>query len=192
MRSRSSIRAALPEELFALLHIRPMVEDDLPQVIAIDRRSFALPWPESSYRFEMLENLSSFLKVADVMLPDESRLIVGVVVVWMILDEAHIATLAVDPNYRGQRIATRLMVSVMREIIRQQARLATLEVREHNTTAQRLYQKFGYKIVGRRSRYYKDNQEDALIMTIDGLGQNYLDWLDQGDWVKNSAEVGGL
>ncbi len=179
MKARSSIRAALPEELFAMLHIRTMRQDDLEQVLTIDRQSFSLPWPESAYRYELLENQSSFLRVAEIELPDESRLIVGVVVVWMILDEAHIATIAVHPEFRGQGIATRLMVSVMREAFRLEARLATLEVREQNTAAQRLYQRFGFNIVGRRPRYYKDNQEDALIMTLEGLDKTYIEWLDQ-------------
>ncbi len=162
-----------------MLHIRTMRQDDLEQVLTIDRQSFSLPWPESAYRYELLENQSSFLRVAEIELPDESRLIVGVVVVWMILDETHIASIAVHPEFRGQGIATRLMVSVMREAFRLEARLATLEVREQNTAAQRLYQRFGFNIVGRRPRYYKDNQEDALIMTLEGLDKTYIEWLDQ-------------
>jgi len=162
-----------------MLHIRTMRQDDLEQVLTIDRLSFSLPWPESAYRYELLENQSSFLRVAEIELPDESRLIVGVVVVWMILDEAHIATIAVHPEFRGQGIATRLMDSVMREAFRLEARLATLEVREQNTAAQRLYQRFGFNIVGLRPRYYKDNQEDALIMTLEGLDKTYIEWLDQ-------------
>lgn len=192
MRTRSSIRAALPEELFALLHIRPMGLDDLVQVLDIDRQSFTLPWPESAYRYELLENPSSFLRVAEIELPDESSLIVGVVVVWMILDEAHIATIAVHPEFRGQGIATRIMVHVLREAVRHEARLATLEVREQNTAAQRLYQRFGFNVVGHRPRYYKDNQEDALIMTLEGLDEDYLEWLGERDWAKKSAGAGGL
>jgi ribosomal-protein-alanine N-acetyltransferase len=190
MKARSSIRAALPEELFAMLHIRSMQLDDLSQVLAIDSQSFTLPWPESAYRYELLENPSSFLMVAEIEQSEVGRLIVGVVVVWMILDEAHIATIAVHPEFRGQGIASRLMVSMMREAIQLEARLATLEVREQNTAAQRLYQRFGFNIVGRRPRYYKDNLEDALIMTVGGLDKGYLERLDQDDWANNSAGVG--
>ncbi len=190
MKARSSIRAALPEELFAMLHIRSMQLDDLSQVLAIDSQSFTLPWPESAYRYELLENTSSFLMVAEIEQSEVGRLIVGVVVVWMILDEAHIATIAVHPEFRGQGIASRLMVSVMREAIQLEARLATLEVREQNIAAQRLYQRFGFDIVGRRPRYYKDNLEDALIMTVGGLDKGYLERLDQVDWANNSTKVG--
>jgi ribosomal-protein-alanine N-acetyltransferase len=190
MKARSSIRAALPEELFAMLHIRSMQLDDLSQVLAIDSQSFTLPWPESAYRYELLENPSSFLMVAEIEQSEVGRLIVGVVVVWMILDEAHIATIAVHPEFRGQGIASRLMVSMMREAIQLEARLATLEVREQNTAAQRLYQRFGFNIVGRRPRYYKDNLEDALIMTVGGLDKGYLERLDQVDWANSSTGVG--
>jgi ribosomal-protein-alanine N-acetyltransferase len=191
MKARSSIRAALPEELFAMLHIRSMQLDDLSQVLAIDSQSFTLPWPESAYRYELLENPSSFLMVAEIEQSEVGRLIVGVVVVWMILDEAHIATIAVHPEFRGQGIASRLMVSMMREAIQLEARLATLEVREQNTAAQRLYQRFGFNIVGRRPRYYKDNLEDALIMTVGCLDKGYLERLDQDDWANNSTGLAG-
>jgi ribosomal-protein-alanine N-acetyltransferase len=191
MKARSSIRAALPEELFAMLHIRSMQLDDLSQVLAIDSQSFTLPWPESAYRYELLENPSSFLMVAEIEQSEVGRLIVGVVVVWMILDEAHIATIAVHPEFRGQGIASRLMVSMMREAIQLEARLATLEVREQNTAAQRLYQRFGFNIVGRRPRYYKDNLDDALIMTVGCLDKGYLERLDQDDWANNSTGLAG-
>lgn len=182
MKVRYSVRT--PEEgVPALLRIRDMQLEDLAQVHAIDRQSFSLPWPESAYRYELLDNQSSFLKVAEVELPDGSQTVVGVTVVWMILDEAHIATIAVHPQYRDQGIAKQLMVVVMQEAIRLNAQLATLEVREHNTAAQRLYQRFGFKVVGRRARYYIDNQEDALIMTLQGLDQGYLEWLRREDWV---------
>lgn len=178
-----------PEEgVLAAVRVRDMQLEDLAQVHAIDQQSFSLPWPESAYRYELLDNQSSFLKVAEIELPDASRTLVGVCVVWMILDEAHIATIAVHPQYRDQGIAKQLMVAVMQEAIRQDAQLATLEVREHNAAAQRLYQRFGFKVVGRRPRYYIDNQEDALIMTIQALDQAYLDWLkreDEGQQVKN-------
>lgn len=174
-----------------MLHIRSMQLDDLSQVLAIDSQSFTLPWPESAYRYELLENPSSFLMVAEIEQSEVGRLIVGVVVVWMILDEAHIATIAVHPEFRGQGIASRLMVSMMREAIQLEARLATLEVREQNTAAQRLYQRFGFNIVGRRPRYYKDNLEDALIMTVGGLDKGYLERLDQDDWANNSTGLAG-
>jgi ribosomal-protein-alanine N-acetyltransferase len=101
------------------------------------------------------------------------------VVVWLIVDEAHIATLAVHPDYRGRRIARRLVKVALKEAILRGMNQATLEVRANNLAAQNLYRQLGFEIVGNRPRYYRDNNEDALIMTVSGLGQSYLDWLEK-------------
>ncbi len=160
------------------VRIRPMAGPDLPAVSAIDRASFTLPWPANSYRFELYENPSSLLYVAEA--GDER--IVGMIVVWVIIDEAHIATIAVEPAWRGRGIAQELMAAALVEAIRKGAVSATLEVRQHNFHAQRLYRRFRFDEVGRRPRYYHDNHEDALIMTASGLDERYLAWLETGGW----------
>jgi ribosomal-protein-alanine N-acetyltransferase len=101
------------------------------------------------------------------------------VVVWLIVDEAHIATIAVHPDFRGRGIAKGLMVTALKEIIQQGFHTATLEVRANNLPAQGLYRSFGFDIAGIRPRYYRDNQEDALIMTVHNLDQSYLEWLEK-------------
>lgn len=169
--------------------IRPMVMDDLKQVSIIDRASFSLPWPASAFRYELLQNRSSLLYVAEVSLPEE-RLVIGSIVVWMILDEAHIATIAVEPEYRGRGISRELVARALMEAIQKGARLATLEVRAHNSIAQTLYQRFGFMVVGRRSQYYRDNNEDALIMTVSfqqrgDLGLSYRKWIENREWLNN-------
>lgn len=160
------------------VRIRPMTGPDLAAVSAIDRASFTLPWPANSYRFELYENPSSLLYVAEA---GEDR-VVGMIVVWVIIDEAHIATIAVDPAWRGRGIAQELMAAALAASIRQGAVSATLEVRQHNLNAQRLYRRFRFDEVGRRPRYYHDNHEDALIMTASGLDERYLAWLETGGW----------
>jgi ribosomal-protein-alanine N-acetyltransferase len=162
---------------------RPMQIEDLDQAVDIDRLSFSMPWPASAYRFELLENPMSLLWVAEV----EPAKIVGVIVVWLILDEAHIATLAVHPDYRDRGFGSRLIVEGMKEALRKGAHSATLEVRAGNLKAQSLYRRFGYKVVGNRPRYYRDNQEDALIMTADHLDQAYLEWLESGAWMAETT-----
>jgi len=161
--------------------IRPMQQEDLAQVLAIDQASFSLPWPESAYRYELNENQNSLLWVAETTPPGGRSTIVGMVVVWLILDEAHIATLAVHPAYRGQGIAKRLLITALRESIRLGMRVATLEVRDGNTAAQELYRRFGFEVVGRRHRYYRDNHEDALIMTVGKLEASLLDGWERSD-----------
>jgi len=166
------------------VHIRPMREEDLPQVRAIDRLSFSLPWPESAYRYELFGNPRSILQVAEIAVDDHKPKIVGLIVIWVIIDEAHIATLAVHPDFRGQHISQKLLVSALRAAIENGAHMATLEVRENNLVAQTLYRRFRFTVVGRRPRYYLDNQEDAVIMSVDfhqfnGHANGYLKWIEQ-------------
>ena len=182
MSQLSSDRTASPGETLSSLVIRPMREDDLEAVQVIDQLSFSLPWPASAFRYELFENPASFLRVAEIVQSDGTRRVVGAAVVWMVLDEAHIATIAVHPAYRNQGIARRLMADILREAYKKGALLATLEVRQHNIAAQKLYRRFGFEIVGHRPHYYQDNHEDALIMTLQGIDQAYVDWLDRADW----------
>jgi len=177
----STFQPANPQPI---IHIRPMRLEDLEQVHTIDRASFSMPWPESSYRYELLENPNSRSWVAVTNASDDNQPVTGVVVIWLIEDEAHIATIAVHPEYRGQGISRELLAFALSNVIQEGARLATLEVRANNLIAQALYLRFRFEIVGRRPRYYRDNDEDALIMTADGLDDTYLRWLVSGGWKK--------
>jgi ribosomal-protein-alanine N-acetyltransferase len=164
---------------FADIVIRRMKIDDLEQVHAIDVLSFAMPWPPSSYRFELLENPASLSWVVEAILPDGKPRVVGMSVIWLVKDEAHIATIAVHPDFRRNGIGRKLLVEILRECIGNGAKQATLEVRANNIAAQNLYRDFGFEVVNRRLRYYSDNNEDALMMTAHDLDEDYLDWLDE-------------
>ena len=87
------------------------------------------------------------------------------------VDEAHITTFAVHPAWRRQRIGERLLLAFLDLARDRHAREATLEVRLSNIAARRLYEKYGFRPVGLRPRYYSDNGEDALIMTTEPLGE---------------------
>jgi len=165
------------DSLIVSINIRPMLANDLERVHDIDCLSFSVPWPPSSYRFELFENPASRLWVAEAHMPDGKTDVVGMIVVWLIVDEAHIATLAVHPEYRGRSIGRKLLYVAVRECIAWGARMATLEVRESNIAAQALYRDFGFDLVGRRPHYYIDNNEDALIMTLEDMDEDYLEWL---------------
>lgn len=144
--------------------MRPMTMDDVPPVVAIDRLSFPLPWSEGSFRSDLAKNPAAHLMVAETGEPGSSR-IVGYVGFWLVVDEAHLSTLAVHPDWRGQGIGERLLLEAMRVAAGRGAEMMTLEVRASNEAAKSLYAKHGFHLVGRRRRYYKDNMEDALLMT---------------------------
>lgn len=166
-----------------------MTVNDLEQVKAIDDLSFSLPWPESAYRYEIVDNPASLLWVAELEAIDGLKQICGMVVVWLILDETHIATLAVHPNYRGIGVGKSLLKTALKESARHGANIAHLEVRERNHVAIDMYLRFGFEIVGRRARYYKDNQEDAILMTLDNL-KEFLDISRMMSWKKYLEVIG--
>lgn len=140
--------------------IRRMTLDDIEQVVAIDQASFSLPWPERSFRYELTDNPSSRSWVAEA----DGR-IVGMIVAWLLVDEAHIATIATHSDYRGRGIAKKLLTHALRKMADEGAVSSFLEVRESNAIAQEMYRKFGFDVSGRRPRYYKDNDEDAILMS---------------------------
>lgn len=160
------------------LVIRPMQASDLEQVMLIEQVSFSLPWPISSYRYELNENPHSLLWVAEMYTAESAPQVVGMLVEWLILDEAHIATIAVDPAWRRQGTAEKLIQTALAAAIRAGCIEATLEVRIGNLAAQQLYRRFGFEVLVTRPRYYLDNNEDALIMTVTGLSEQYLSGLD--------------
>ncbi len=143
------------------LTIRRMTVEDVPAAHELDVSSFSLPWPERSLRFEVTDNLAARCWAAEL-----DDLLVGMLVLWMIVDEAHIATVATHPNHRRQGIASQLLLEALRSAHTEGARSALLEVRAGNQAAQEMYRKFGFEVVGRRERYYKDNYEDAVLMTL--------------------------
>lgn len=159
------------------LYVRAMTQADLPAVLAIDRASFSLPWPESAYLYEVNSNESSVCQVIVSDEPGQVSKIIGMVVTWVILDEAHIATIATHPDYRQKGVARLLLSENLVAVMARGARRAMLEVRNGNLAAQALYRQFGFEIAGRRPHYYKDNGEDALLMTLPLLDKRYLDWL---------------
>jgi ribosomal-protein-alanine N-acetyltransferase len=142
-----------------------MTLDDIPAVHAIERRSFAVPWPDDAYRNELLTNRLATYVVARA--GDE---VVGFAGLWVMVDEAHITTFAVEPRWRRRGVGERLLLALLDLASERRAREATLEVRLANMPARRLYEKYGFRPVGIRPRYYSDNGEDALIMTTDALG----------------------
>ena len=144
--------------------IEPMTLADLDAVHAIERASFFPPWPDDAYRNELTTN-----KLATYLVARMDGVVVAFAGIWIMVDEAHVTTFAVDPTWRRRGIGERLLVALLDVSIARRAREATLEVRLSNMPARRLYEKYGFRPVGIRPRYYTDNGEDALIMTTEPL-----------------------
>lgn len=138
-------------------------------VSAIDRASFSLPWPERAFLYEVKENLSSIPLVAEVTGKDGKGEIVGFIVVWLIVDEAHIGTIAVDQKCRRTGIGQALILTALHQAKQKGAQKAYLEVRAGNTVARQLYENLGFQVDGIRARYYQDNHEDAVLMSLESL-----------------------
>ena len=146
--------------------IEPMRLDDLPAVHAIEQASFTSPWPPHAYQSELESNRLAHYLVARI-----GDSIVAYGGMWLMVDEAHITTFAVHPAWRRQRIGERLLVAFLDVALERRAHEATLEVRLSNLPARKLYEKYGFRPVGLRPRYYSDDNEDALIMTTEPLDE---------------------
>ena len=144
--------------------IRRMTLEDVPIVHEIDMLSFSLPWPERSFRFELAENPVSRCWVAE----SDGR-IMAMLVLWLIVDEAHIATIATHPDFRRQGMGEQLMIAALVSARNEGAARAFLEVRAGNAEALGMYKKYGFVVVAVRPRYYKDNSEDAILMNLEDL-----------------------
>ena len=129
----------------------------LPAVLKLDRVCLGGLWTEAGYRRE-IESPNSDLLV--LMAP---QTIIGLGCLWAILDEAHITTLAIHPDYHRQRLGQLLLTQLLQSARHRRLTHATLEVRKSNQGASRHYEKFGFQTAGQRRRYYQDG-EDALIL----------------------------
>jgi [ribosomal protein S18]-alanine N-acetyltransferase len=144
--------------------IEPMRVADLDEVQTIEHASFATPWPPNSYRSELETN-----RLAQYVVARAEGQVVAYGGIWLMVDEAHITTFAVAPAWRRRKIGERLLLALLDLATERRASEATLEVRLSNLAARRLYEKYGFRPVGLRPRYYSDNNEDALIMTTESL-----------------------
>lgn len=176
---------------------------DIPRVIEIEKLAYPSTWPASSYRKELQDNpLAHYIVERDTRMPvevsadgpsDSGRRpfplsllarpqaqlmpdianIVGFAGLWLMVDEAHVTTIATHPAYRHRGLGELLLTSLIDIAYDIGARQVTLEVRVSNSVAQNLYRKYGFHEAGIRRRYYSDNQEDALIMWTEDIMSNH-------------------
>jgi ribosomal-protein-alanine N-acetyltransferase len=141
------------------IEFRPMKLDDLPAVMAIERASFPTPWSEDIFRGDLLDNLNSVYEVG--MIDGKLATYAGI---WVLNEIGHITTIAVRHELRGQGLGETALLHIIKTGRKEGVEKFTLEVRESNIEAIKLYEKYGFKLIGRRKNYYKEIGEDALVM----------------------------
>jgi ribosomal-protein-alanine N-acetyltransferase len=151
------------------LRVEPMGLEDVADVHRVEAQSFPMPWPDYAFRQELQTN-----RLAHYLVVRAGTETVAYGGLWLLVDEAHITTFAVLPEWRRRGIGGRLMVALMDLALELNSRVMTLEVRLSNRPARDLYARFGFKPVGVRPRYYSDNGEDALIMTTGILSEPHM------------------
>jgi len=151
------------------LTVEPMTTVDVPDVHRIESASFPVPWPDYAFRQELETN-----RMAHYLVVRSGAEMIAYGGLWLMVDEAHITTFAVLPDWRRRGVGGRLMVEMMRLARDLGSRVMTLEVRLSNQPARALYGRFGFRPVGIRPRYYSDNGEDALIMTTAQLSSEEM------------------
>lgn len=139
--------------------VRPAAECDLEAIHAIERTSFGDPWALEGFR-DLLEHPRAKMEVAI----GASGELLGYAVAWYVADESEIANLAVAPAARRMGIGALLLDRILRAAAAFGASTVFLEVRESNEAARKLYEARAFEVAGRRVRYYRKPDEDALIM----------------------------
>jgi len=144
--------------------IEQMTLDDIPAVQDIEQGIFLTPWPRNAYRREITQN-----KLARYIVIREGDDIVGYAGLWKMADEAHVTTVGVRRSHQGRGYGLALMLALIGRAYTLGARWMTLEVRASNYGAMALYEKLGFKVIGRRRGYYTDDGEDAVVMWSDSM-----------------------
>lgn len=140
--------------------VRPIREEDVPEIHAIETQCFAMPWSEESILHDVRENVVARWLVLD----DGTGRVLAFAGMWFVLDEAHVLNVAVRADCRRRGYGRRILEALEALARENGMALMTLEVRRSNAAAQALYHACGFLDVGYRKRYYEDNREDALIM----------------------------
>ena len=162
------------------LHLRPLRLSDLPAVVPIEQQSFPTATKEKTYQYELSENMLAHYQALTLRVMKRDERLVGYAGYWLIADEVHISTIAVDPYLRNRGLGELILLNILYLAFEYEAALVTLEVRASNQVAQDLYRKYEFEMVGRRRRYYKDTGEDALLMTkVLQSSRKYRQFLDQ-------------
>ena len=133
--------------------------DEVNEIATLQSQTFTNPWSADSLRWEIANT-----DVARLYVMRADGVLIGFCAAWVILDELHINSVAIDAAWRRQGLASRLLRDVCQDAVRSGARQATLEVRRSNTAALTLYERLGFACEGVRKDYYQSPREDALVL----------------------------
>ncbi|MFN2489393.1 MAG: ribosomal protein S18-alanine N-acetyltransferase [Actinomycetota bacterium] len=164
-----SALARAPEEGIPEIDLTRMRRRHLRKVLSIESRVYPRPWSASLFLAELSQRGSRTYLVAR-----HDGEVVGYCGMMFMAKEAHVTNIAVDPDFHGRKIGTRLLLALVTEAIAKGAETVSLEVRVSNKVAQALYEKFGFSAVGIRRGYYIETHEDALVMVVrEASGTDY-------------------
>ena len=149
-----------------MISIVKMHYKDIVDVLKLEKVCFGEGWTSTPFDRELERNDCSYFVAR---LDNE---IIGYSGSWTILEELHITIMAVHPNYRKNKVGQRLLINLIQDGIGSGAKWVTLEVKATNLPAQRMYEKFGFSVKGRRKQYYQQDREDALIMWTEEIDTN--------------------
>jgi ribosomal-protein-alanine N-acetyltransferase len=138
--------------------------EDIATVQQIEREIFLSPWPKNAYASELAQN-----RQAQYLVLRQGGAVIGYAGIWRVAHEAHVTTIGVRNTEQRRGYGTTLFAALVQRAYEMGARWVTLEVRATNLHAMRLYERFGFKVIGRRRGYYTDNAEDAVIMWSDSI-----------------------
>jgi ribosomal-protein-alanine N-acetyltransferase len=184
------------------LALELMREADIATVQEIEREIFSTPWPRNAYYRELASRSSAHY----VVLRQEGGLeaparfrgldldpsIIGYGGMWRMYDEAHVTTIGVRRDVQHRGFGRVLFAGLVQAAYDMGAKWVTLEVRTSNENAMRMYESFGFKVIGRRKGYYTDNGEDAIVMWSDSIHSPRLRRAYESNLERIEADVRGL
>jgi [ribosomal protein S18]-alanine N-acetyltransferase len=160
----------------------PMEASHLPAILPIEQVAFGkFHWSTEAFVNEMANPQAYYCTLLERQ-QDGSSTVLGYGGCWVVCNEGHITTLAVDSAHKGGSLGELMLTHLYGVAVQKEAHWLTLEVRGSNMTAQNLYYKYGFRLAGRRPRYYQDNQEDALLLTTPELANPQQRQVFQAQW----------
>lgn len=142
-----------------------MHKKDIESVLKIEEQAYGEHhWSKDSFYGELSNNLAHYYSAFD-----SKGNLLGYAGSWRVIDEAHITTIAISPEFKRKKIGEALLNQILKDCYENEIKYITLEVRVSNEPAIKLYEKYGFKSLGTRKGYYQNNNEDALIMWTENI-----------------------